>query len=360
MHGYRLITTALLWVGSVCVAHPAMAAAPASTAAAANDPLVDQWARQVGQTMQARLRSMASSGEPRQLYLAGLLWVDAEDDAVSAADGGYAPIQRVWLQRALEARPRDPLVARMEAAGCAPALRCDPGAALAFLEQADAGNASVHLRAYTDAQRRGDQAAAERAWQAAVQSDHFDSGALALGKALHASYDGVQWPSLASVSLRAQLDAQGMPSTGAGMAAMFVMGAWSAHALPALGDLMRRCSPTVATPALRDECMAVLNNVANDESTLATAMIGSRGMAALSSGADATRWQARVRELQWLQQQEQQEQPRASTVDGLADKLEAVLTQGEVPALRARLQRQGLAVQPPAGWQPGAPGHQTR
>ncbi|AKU52481.1 hypothetical protein VB145_19380 [Xanthomonas arboricola] len=357
MHGYRLITTALLWLGSVCVAHPAMAAAPASTAAAANDPLVDQWARQVGQTMQARLRSMASSGEPRQLYLAGLLWVDADADAASAADGGYAPIQRVWLQRALDARPRDPLVARMEAAGCAPALRCDPGAALAFLEQADVRNASVHLRAYTDAQRRGDQAAAERAWQAAVQSDHFDSGALALGKALHASYDGVQWPSLASVSLRAQLDAQGMPSTGAGMAAMFVMGAWSAYALPALGDLMRRCSPTGVTAALRDECMAVLNNVANDESTLATALIGSRGMAALSSGADATRWQARVRELQWLQQQEQ---PRASTVDGLADKLDAVLTQGEVPALRARLQRQGLAVQPPAGWQPGAPGQLTR
>ncbi|PPU19210.1 hypothetical protein XarCFBP6762_21450, partial [Xanthomonas arboricola] len=53
------------------------------------------------------------------------------------------------------ARPRDPLVARMESAGCAPALRCDPGAALAFLEQADAGNASVHLRAYMDAQRLG-------------------------------------------------------------------------------------------------------------------------------------------------------------------------------------------------------------
>ncbi|KCW98363.1 hypothetical protein DK27_10230 [Xanthomonas arboricola pv. pruni] len=42
MHGYRLITTALLWLGSVCMAHSAMAAAPASTAAAANDPLVVQ------------------------------------------------------------------------------------------------------------------------------------------------------------------------------------------------------------------------------------------------------------------------------------------------------------------------------
>ncbi|WP_181106672.1 hypothetical protein [Xanthomonas arboricola] len=356
MHGYRLITTALLWLGSVCAAHSAMAAAPASTAAAANDPLVDQWARQVGQAMQARLRSMASSGEPRQLYLAGLLWVDAEDEAAPAADAGDAPIQRVWLQRALDARPRDPLVARMEAAGCPPALRCDPGAALAFLEQADAGDASVHLRAYAAAQRRGDQAATERAWQAAVQSDHFDSGTLALGRALHASYEGVQWPSLASVGLRAQLDAQGMPSTGAGMAAMFVMGAWSAHALPALGDLVRRCSPTVATPALRDECMAVLNNVANDESTMVTAMIGARGMATLSSGADATRWQARVRELQWLQHQ----QYRTATVDGRANALDAVLTQGEVPALRARLQRQGLAVQPPAGWQPGAPSQQAR
>lgn len=357
MHGYRLITTALLWLGSVCMAHSAMAASPARAPAPADDPLVDQWARQVGQVMQARLRSMAASGEPRQVYLAGLLWADAEDDAASTADGGYAPIQRVWLQRALDARPRDPLVAQMEAAGCAPALRCDPGAALAFLEQADAGNAAVHLRAYAAAQRRGDQAAAERAWQAAVQSDHFDNGTRELGKALHASYDGVQWPSLASVSLRAQLDAQDMPSTGAGMAAMFVTVAWSAHALPALGDLMRRCSPTAATPALRDECMAVLNNVANDESALATAMIGTRGMVALSSGADATRWQARMRELEWLQQQAQH---RAPTADGLAVELDAVLTQGEVPALRARLQRQGLAARPPADWQPGTPSRQIR
>ncbi|PPT95046.1 hypothetical protein XaraCFBP7407_12860 [Xanthomonas arboricola pv. arracaciae] len=357
MQGYRLITTALLWLGSVCAAHSAMAAAPASTPAPANDPLVDQWAHQVGQAMQARLRSMAASGEPRQLYLAGLLWIDAEDDAASAADAGYAPIQRVWLQRALDARPRDPLVARMEAAGCPPALRCDPGAALAFLEQADAGNASVHLRAYAAAQRRGDQVAAERAWQAAVQSDHFDSGARELGQALNAVYDGVQWPSLASVSLRAQLDAQGMPSTGAGMAAMFVTSTWSAHALPALGDLMRRCGRDATTPALRDECMAVLNNVANDESTLTTAVIGTKGMAALSSGADAARWQARMRELQWLQQQLQRSAP---SVDAQVTALDAILTQGEVPALRGRLQRQGLAVQPPAGWQPGAPSQQTQ
>lgn len=350
MHGYRLISTALLWIGSVCMAHAA-SAPPSNTPAAANDPVVDQWARQVGETMQARLRSMAASGEPRQLYLAGLLWADSEhDDKASAADGGYAPIQRVWLQRALDARPRDPMVARMEAAGCAPALRCDPAAALAFLEQADAGNADVHLRAYAAAQRRGDQAGAERAWQAAAQADHFDSGALELGQALHATYDGVQWPSLTSVSLRAQLDAQGLPSTGAGMAAMFVIGAWSAHALPALGDLVRRCSPTVASPALRDECMAVLNSVANDESTLVTAMVGTKSMAALSIGADAARWQVRLRELEWLQLQHSVPTATGQTID-----LDVILTQGEVPALRARVQRQGLATRPPAQWQPSAP-----
>ncbi|WP_127170167.1 hypothetical protein [Xanthomonas sp. BRIP62415] len=357
MHGYRLITTALLWLGGVFATQSALAASPATPPVPADDPLMTHWVSQVGQTMQARLRSMAASGEPRQLYLAGLLWIDAEDEAVSAADGGYAPIQRAWLQRALDARPRDRLVARMEAVGCAPGLRCDPGAARAFLEQTDAGNAAVHLRAYAAAQRRGDQAAAERAWQAAVQSDHFDSGVLELGQALYAVYDGVQWPSLASVSLRERLDAQGFPSTGAGMAAMFVMGTWSAHALPALGDLMRRCNPGATTPALRDECMVVLNNVANDESTLTTAVIGTKGMAALSSGADATRWQARTRELQWLQQQLQRSAP---SVDAQVAALDAILTQGEVPALRARLQRQGLAAQPPADWQPGAASSQPR
>ncbi|NIJ88634.1 hypothetical protein FHR49_001421 [Xanthomonas campestris] len=351
MYGYRVIGSTLLWIGSVCMAHAA--SVPSSNLSApASDPVVDHWAQQVGQTMQARLRSMAASGDPRQLYLAGLLWADSEhDDTAPAAEGGYAPIQRVWLQRALDARPRDPMVARMEAVGCAPGLRCDPDAALAFLEQADAGNADVHLRAYAAAMRRGDQPGAERAWQAAVQADHFDSGALELGKALHATYDGVQWPSLTSVSLRSQLDAQGLPSTGAGMAAMFVMGAWSAHALPALGDVVRRCTSNVATPALRDECMAVFNSVANDESTMLTAMVGAKRMAALSSGADATRWQARLRELEWLQQQYQR---RAPTATDQAIDLDALLTQGEVPALRALVQRQGLAPQPSAQWQPSA------
>ncbi|MFC7520027.1 hypothetical protein ACFQS6_07065 [Xanthomonas populi] len=302
-----MISTALLWLGSVCVAHAAMA--PPS-----------------------RLKA-------------------------SAANAGYAPIQRVWLQRALDARPRDLLVARMEASGCVPALRCDPSAALAFLEQADAGNAAVHLHAYAAAQRRGDHAGAEGAWQAAAQADHFDSGALELGKALHATYDGVRWPSLASVSLRAQLHAQGLPSTGAAMVAMFVIGAWSAQALPALGDLLRRCSSPVAKPALRDECMAVLNSVAKDESTMVTAMVGAKRMAALSRGADATRQQARMRALEWPQQQQQR---RVPTATGQAIDLNVIVTQGEVSALRALVQRQGLATRPPTDGQPSAPIQQAQ
>ncbi|MEB2231657.1 hypothetical protein VDS41_09160 [Xanthomonas campestris pv. campestris] len=351
MRTSRLIgSTVLLWLGSACMAAAAPAAAP--TADPTNDPLVQQWGQQVVETLQARLRSMADSGKPGPLYLAGLLWIDTETDAESdAARAGYAPLQRAWLQRALDARPRDLLVARMEALGCPAGLRCDPLAALAFLEQADAGNADVHLRAYAAAQRRGDAAAAERAWQAAVQADHFDSGALALGQALHAAYADVQWPVLTSVSLRSQLDARGLPSTGADTAMLFAMAAWSAHALPALSPVVRRCDPATVTPALRDECMAVLGNVAKDESTLATALIGAKRMASLSSGADATRWQARVRELAWLQQQQQ---GLAGAGRGLVSDGDAVLAHGEVPALRALLQRQGIATQPPAGWQPSA------
>ena len=105
------------------------------------------------------------------------------------------------------------------------------------------------------------------------------------------------------------------------------------------------------TPVLRDECMAVLGNVAKDESTLATALIGAKRMVSLSSGADATRWQARVRELAWLQQQQQ---GLAGAGRGLVSDGDAVLAHGEVPALRALLQRQGIATQPPAGWQPSA------
>ena len=126
MRTSRLIgSTVLLWLGSACMASAAPAAAP--TADPTNDPLVQQWGQQVGETLQARLRSMADSSKPGPLYLAGLLWIDTETDAESdAARAGYAPLQRAWLQRALDARPRDLLVARMEALGCPCLLYTSP------------------------------------------------------------------------------------------------------------------------------------------------------------------------------------------------------------------------------------------
>ncbi|WP_349656671.1 hypothetical protein [Xanthomonas sp. 10-10] len=349
MQGYRRIGVALLCVGASL---SASAATAPGTPDPADAPEVQQWVQQVGQAMQARLQTLAVSGQPGQRYVAGLLWLgnDTPADTQSAATG-YAPAQRALLQGALDARPRDLLVARAEANGCPAELRCDPAGALAFLEQADAGNADPPLRAFTAAQRRGDRIAAESAWQAAARADHFDSGAVALGQALHAAYAGVQWPQLQSVQLRAQLQSQGLPSTGAEMAMSYAVGAWAAQVIPSLVEITRRCTPPIAAPALRDECMAILGNLGNDDAMLVTALIGSERMAALSTGGDAAYWHARVRELRWLQQHQHSRPPGVATA---AAELEATLTQGEIPSLRAYLRRNGIAVLPPAHWHPVA------
>lgn len=339
----------LLWMGMVCLAHAAPA--PGSDVTdPANDPRLQQWKRRVGQVMQTRLQALAATGHPRELYVAGLLWAGGEDAAETQQAGTrYAPAQRALLQRALDARPRDLLVARLESHGCPRELRCDPDGALAFLEEADADNAAVHLQAYAAARRRGDGVAAERSWQAVVRADHFDSGARKLGQVLHTAYADTQWPLLQPERLRATLQAKGHPTTGGEMAMIFVMGAWTEHAVPSMTDLTGRCQLPVTVSALRDECLSLFTKLAEDESTVGIALLGSMGMAILSSGSEAERWQARARELQWWQHQFQQ---LTRTEAEASSDLELTLVQGEVPVLRALLQRRGVSLAPPADWQP--------
>ncbi|MEA5126010.1 hypothetical protein [Xanthomonas floridensis] len=309
-----------------------------------------QWKQHVEQVMQTRLQALAATGHPRELYVSGLLWAGGDDAAETPQAGTrYAPAQRALLQRALDARPRDLLVARMESYGCPRELRCDPEGALAFLEEADADNADVHLQAYAAARRRSDGVAAERAWQAVVRADHFDSGARELGQVLHAVYADTQWPLLQPERLRATLQAQGRPTTGSEMAMVFVMGAWMERAVPSLIHLTGRCALPVTGSALRDECLSLFTKLAGDESTMVTALLGSMGMAALSTGSEAERWQAHARELQWLRHQFQR--LTRTEAEAVSD-LELTLVQGEVPVLRALLKRHGVSLAPPADWQP--------
>lgn len=340
----------MLWVGVVSLAH-ATPALGAEATDPTNDPRLQKWKQHVGQVMQTRLQALVATGHPRELYVSGLLWARGDDAAeVQQAGTRYAPAQRALLQHALDARPRDLLVARMESRGCPRELRCDPEGALAFLEEADADNADVHLQAYAAARRRGDSEEAERAWQAVVRADHFDSGARKLGQVLHAVYADTQWPLLQPERLRATLQAEGRPTTGGEMAMVLVVGAWIEHAVPSLTHLTGRCKLPVTGSALRDECLSLFTKLAGDESTMAIALLGSMGMAILSAGSEAERWQARARELQWLQYQVQR--LTRTEAEALSD-LELTLVQGEVPVTRALLQRRGVSLVPPADWQPG-------
>lgn len=324
----------------------------------ANAAALEHWARQLTPVMQGRLRDLAASGEPRKLYAAGRLW-DATLAAPEDAEVPAQPSQQAvaWLQAAIDARPRDPLVARVELAACPQAVDCDAEGALRFLLQAEPDNADIQLRAMDAAQRRGDAAGSERHWQAAVLARRFDPRALELGWALHEAYRGLSLP-VPGQDVAAALErvhALGLSLDPQGIADLQAMNLFATQAMPPLQGLLRRCR-TPATEARRDECMSLLGLLADDETTLFAPLLALKTMAELTAGTpDQAPWAERLRVLKW---QQQSVMPLTTAwpslpAGAMADYFDTFLREGELAAYRALLHAHGLPSVPPQGWQPG-------
>ncbi|HBK45945.1 MAG TPA: hypothetical protein DDZ67_05805 [Xanthomonadaceae bacterium] len=323
-----------------------------------NEAAGRRWGQRFEQQLQQRLQAFADSGQARKLYVAGQL--GGIVSAPASVDAGMQPAQaRAWLQAAVDARPRDALVARFEIDGCAGmGLRCDPAGALAFLLRQEPDNAEVQLRAVLDARRRGDRAAVERHWQDAASATRFQGGAALLGPALLEAYAGLDWPlpDARFSHILEQLRGHGLDLDLRAAALMEAQQVWASQGFEPglLLQEMHGCRGEPAGSARWDECASVAALLAEDSSNLLVPMVGLKTLIELTAGMpEQEPWQQRLRRIQWLQQAAATETLGELMSAAMYAWVETMLRDGELAALRQQLARHGKAAEPPADWAPG-------
>lgn len=328
------------------------------------------WQLRYNQALQLHLRGMASSGQARDLYAAALLWPGVADQASAPGPAGTAqdllqtrpraPSERVvWLQAAIKARPRDPLVARFEAGGCeGERIDCDPAAALAFLLREEPDNAEVQLLAFADAQRRHDRAAQARYWKAAVSASRYDDDDLALVRLLTDAVADLPVPPLESAltELIDPASAQGEAFDPRNAAMTNAMAIFATRALsPGITRTIRYCdkTSTKTDEARADECKAVFALMARDANSLLARSLALGMMARLTTGTpQVLAWQEQQRQLRWLMQRATRYLPGSSTLVPADLYMGWWLRDGEIVAMQRLMEAVGEPLAAPPGWQP--------
>ena len=324
------------------------------------------WRKASAKAMLDHARRVASSGAPRDLLAAATVFRSLSLSLMDASNATATPQQetRVWFDAAMSARPRDRLVAwyQLDGAVFYTDAPVDTDPALAFLLEDDTGNAAVHLQALRLAETTGDTALAQRHWEQAAASSHYDAYTRAMGAALLGALHGAKLPPLSqelSVHMSEGLGLDG-PMDEADALAVTAMVLWSAIALPSLQQPVARCTPQAVAAGgeqRRGECLRVMSLLADDESSLIMPMLGLKKAVELSHpGIDRQRRVERLREVHWLREAAL----KGMTGGPLAFKLPPgylvqVMVEGELPAMRRLLEHNGIALEPPSGWVPEDP-----
>ena len=319
--------------------------------AAASRAWHDAWRANV----EARLRTVAARGTPRDLLVAGWLWPRSDDDADTQA--------RAWLQAAHAASTGDdPLVDWALLDACATNdARCDRSLLLQRLMAADPGNAERLLAAYADAVQRRDMAAAERYWQAAADATHYRAHFSDVGLLMATTLRQVPAPPL-DPALAAAIGEDlgiGRAATPQDMADVAVMAITAAIAIPTLQPIMQRCRAQVgALPAdARTACKRIYTLLAADDSIMIGPAIA---LPQLVQWADGDVERERLRQFAWVYENVMQLHQRPAAARHLpADYVDVFLRDGELAAMRHQLQANGIADEPPAGWLPDNPDHRV-
>ena len=329
--------------------------------AAASQAWHDAWRANI----ETRLRSVAARGTPRDLLVAGWLWPRSGDDADIQARAWAQ--SGAWIEAAYTASTgEDPLVDWALLNACPKnGVRCDRGRLLQRLMTADPGNAEVLLAAYHDAVERKDTAAAERYWQAAANATHYRGHFSDVGLLMATTLRQVPVPTL-DPALAAAMGEDfgiGRAATPQDMADIAVMAINAAIAIPSLSPITQRCRPQVGElPAdARSTCKRIYTLMAADTSMLITPIIA---LPHLVRWADTEVERAtareRLRQFAWTYENVMQLYRRPATARQLpADYVDVFLRDGELAAMRHQLQANGIAGEPPAGWQPADPNYRA-
>lgn len=334
-----------------------------------NDPEIkranEAWIKASREATRQHLRAMAAQGDARSLLASSMLWsgfAGLEDDTPQSQ---VKPAQetRAWFDAARRSRPRDVLVAWIEASDCAGLSdSCDPREALRFLLQAEPKNAAVQLLALADADKRGDRMAADGYWQAIAASSIYDPHMLEIGRLLHSTMAGVDQPPLDPRLAQAMGVWFGLnrPATAQDVADVGLIGISAALALPGFLPVTRECKvEKLAAASLnrQAECERVLELLSADGSTLIGPMIGLPKLVELSGdSAEGQAWREQLRQLYWAYENAQQRMVGMTSGGPLpAEYGTWFMTEGELSAMRKLLAHYDLPMEAPTGWLPRTP-----
>jgi len=334
-----------------------------------NDPQLkragEAWNKASREATRQHLRAVAAQGDARSLLAASMLWSGFGGLVDDAPQLQTKPAQetRAWFDAARRARPRDVLVAWIEASDCVGLSdSCDPRGALQFLLQAEPQNAAVQLLAVADADKRGDRKAADRYWQAVASASTYDPHTLEIGRLLHSTMAGVDQPPLDPRVAQAMGVWFGLnrSATAQDFADMGTIALSTALALPGFSPVTRECKVEKLTSASLNrqaECERVLELLSADGSTLIGPMIGLPKLVELSGDSEEGQaWREQLRQLYWAYENAQQRMVGLTSGGPLpAEYGTWFMTEGELAAMRKLLTHYGLPVEAPAGWLPRNP-----
>ncbi|MBX9401187.1 hypothetical protein K4L06_07660 [Lysobacter sp. BMK333-48F3] len=321
-------------------------AATVSTAPAAAKAMA-RLTDDISAALKAHLHKLAARGQARDHLDIALLLPLIESDPP------FDPSRRRdALVRARDLSEHRALVAWLEAIDCLGVDGCEPGPAIDRLQQIEPDNAAVWLLALDRAApaaagSQTDTAVLNRAAQASRYDDHLAGTSRETLRALQA----VPWPPLdhhAETALRHMLeipDSTPAAQLGPALVASYA----TAVGIQTFGRTFENCSPGVvlAPGSTRlAPCRAVMRLIADGDSLLAQAMGTTRMVLLTPDGPDAALWRERLRQSHWL---------RTNAAEISSPTLAwAIREHGEVPALRAELERRGRGDAPP-GWLPEHP-----
>lgn len=297
-------------------------------------------------------RALAASGEPRKLYAASLLSPLRMD--LASKQITPLPEARTWLAQAIETGSDDPLIAVAAVNGCLQNNQCSIDPAVLTLQNAGADDAALQLLLMRLAERRGDTAGTSKAWQQAIAARFYgDSLAQLLGLLEEATRD-MRWP-VSDPVRAAQWDGNNYGSYADNERTLALFSIAAAHWQPELQQIRATCPESDRDATRAVECQRLFALAADSTSPL-LARWGTREMRAASVTAPAqAQWSTRLRDLDWVMQQGGRLLSIEDGGVGKATPLQYarwVAAQGELPAMRQLLAVHGVALQPPADWQP--------
>ncbi len=373
----RVVSALMMSLALCTVSRPAAADQPTGPSKAQlaelqrleNDPQIQRaseaWNKASREATRQHLRAVAAQGDARSLLAASMLWSGFAglEDSASSLQAKPAQESRAWFDAARRARPRDVLVAWIEASDCAGLSdSCNPREAQQFLLQAEPQNAAVQLLALAAADTRGDRKAADGYWKAIASASIYDPHTLEIDRLLHATMVGVDLPPLDARLAQAMGVWSGLnrPVTARDFAEVGLIGISVARAMPGFSPIARECKTERLASASLDrqaECERMLELLAADESTLIGPLIGLPKLVVLSGdSAEGKVWREQLRQLYWVYENAQQRMSIMTSNGPLpAEYGTWFMTEGELPAMRKMLAHYGLPLQAPAGWLPRDP-----